>query len=503
MSFLYYNCTPSSEVREVCLKFKCEKQLTFLGAEVTLFYDANIWKESPVVHKDDATLIVAGWFVLRGKLNDIEVLLEIINSTSIENAQKQIEAGIFTAIYKGPKAFEVSVFQDPVSLLPHFWSLREGNTLAISPECGTMLAHEDRAMASILRKQGHMFGEYTVDKNVRKILPFEVLCSGNSGFILKKNKKAFKDYVFAEEVSGYNHLPSADILNEIGCTTACSLSAGFDSRLIFSHYNPDFVYTWGPKHSQDVLVAQKICDSYNKSHIVFDFNKATVTKSLEDLCSYIFHGSVDSPNPQFLANYLYAREKSQGAAFVFDGYLGDVLQRGTYVSFKGFFGEIYKLFPKLYDIIKISDYSILKNRYKKLNDREFEVVFKDYKEKTSLIAEFSDYTKVTFYEFFYGRGARYISTGGIVMNSLCFNVCVPFSSRSSLNYFFARPFTEAVEYRTFKEVWKRAPNNIVKELKSEGGYSARSPRLLIPFMNFFGRLNTNCNPTKKNYSRGN
>ncbi|MBY6208225.1 MULTISPECIES: hypothetical protein [Halomonas] len=502
MSFLFVNRKPSSAFAKVISAYKTINEDIVGGQSVYYAYDSSIWGDVPVIEKNGKSLLLSGWFILDDKLNDINLLHDEIILNGLENAQSKIQAGIFTAIFFDSTATsdEFTIFQDPASLLPHYWT-QEKSELVVTPECGEIISSEDTCLTEILVKKGHLFGDNTIDKQVKKILPFEHLVIKRQ--VVKKvdNSKTFHDYVFG----GVRHEDFFDSFKKVNRPLkpdVCALSAGFDSRLIAHRFDPSAFYTWGPKHSQDVIVAEKISNNKEKPHFSFSFTDEFVNDIDDEVCCALFKGSVLNPNARFLCNYRKVKNEFKSSVFSLDGYLGDVLQRGTYNNFKGTLGEFLKIFPKFYDYLNISDRYVLRSRYRELGEKDFDMLWEDYKKKTDILCDEDPYTKVTFYEFFYGRGGRYISTGGIVMNSLFFNVVPAFCSKSSLNYFFNQKMTDALEFKTFKKVWSDIDDEAIVELNSEGGYSSKTPRVLIPLMNFLGRLNTRFNPRRKNYSRG-
>lgn len=69
---------------------------------------------------------------------------------------------------------EMSVFTDPFALSPHYYYIKD-NKLSLSPSPCVFTNEIDHELNDILNAQGHLFGKYTIYKNVYRTLPVMLL----------------------------------------------------------------------------------------------------------------------------------------------------------------------------------------------------------------------------------------------------------------------------------------------------------------------------------------
>lgn len=504
MSFLYINSIPSKNIASTLSKSYIKHEYSFSEHVITAFQYKNENSREPFFENEftGGVVIVSGWFLINDQINNYRYLLDLIETIGVKSALQKVEAGTFSGCYFNPRYNSINFFQDPAALLSHYYSTN--GKPQVSPEVASLVQRHDPAMEDFLSSQGHLYSYRTVDSKVRRVLPFEVLEIEVESIVSSYSPEDIINYSFAGKESKGLDLSSHELFRKHDLSTVCALSSGFDSRYITLKYEPNRSYTWGPMNSQDQIIAKKIADELNIEHTSFSYLTPQIVDSDRDIATDLFKGVVRAPMTQLIANYRYSKELSCDHEFSLDGYLGGVFQRGSYANFGGLVGEMFKIFPGVYKHIGISDKYILRNRYKNLSKQNFEYLYEDYLEKTALIKK-CVYSKVSFYEVFYGRGARYMSTGGIVMNSLYYSVFAPFLSKSYLNYFFSKDFDSIVDYSQFKILWamqtKSRGIHFLSSLKSEGGFSPKTPKIYIPLISFLGRVNTHINPMRKNYLR--
>ncbi|MDN0849971.1 hypothetical protein FCX36_17955 [Escherichia coli] len=169
------------------------------------------------------------------------------------------------------------------------------------------------------------------------------------------------------------------------------------------------------------------------------------------------------------------------------------------MTFGGKKGEFYKLFPSITSSF-VDAKMLLRKRYRKLNAKQFDYVYADFLKKVSKVECIDSLQKITYYEFLYERGLRYITTGAIVMNS-CFKSVFPvFASRNIFNYLIKQKANDVLTYKVFYDIWKDE-NAFYRTMKSEGAYSPSMKPIFIPFVNLLGRIITNFHPKYKNYTK--
>lgn len=467
----------------------------------TIFYDNDEWLTKPFLSSEQSSLYLAGWFIFNNKKNDLSGLKKKIDQ-NFENGDikdfdfisEMIDAGVFIALYVRDDKYYI--FSDPFSLSPHYYRC---DRLEISPFPCRLSDGDDDIMVGILNKQGHLFGKYTVFEKVYRFLPNDVLCFNLKSHEINIFSNRFK--LVDVQCDELNVMETIKKLTSYWSSKELSLalSAGFDSRLISSACEPMSTYTWGPFSSQDQVVASKISKYKKTQHFPFLFKKPSLNKRHEDICSELFGGVVKNYNTQLLANYEYVSSLTSENHIALDGYLGDVLQRGVYLYPSGLKGELFKLLPSLLPYC-VSSKDILRSRYKSLDDYEFQFLYIDFKEKTKHLDNIDELSKVTFYEFLYGRGLRYITSGAIVMNSLYKTIVPCFSHKEIFSSLLKCKVSDVLTYKVFSKIWIDV-EDFYKTLKSEGLYSPDTKPFLIPFFNVVGRLVTNKIPRYHNYTR--
>ncbi len=487
MYFISYNSTVDDECFILSDKFN-----TYRSEKFSLGYDSREWEKEPVSIIEDSILAISGWYVYKNRKNDIHKLhCDFIKYGYLETISN-IECGSFVIYYKDE--MNEIFFADPFGLKPHYYC-KSNSGLSISPSPSLLNNEIDPGKLSILEKRGHLFGDLTIFKGVSLI---------EAGFAYDiKNNEKFKYYDHLKATC----IDNGDIINYISDKLkfwdakekSIALSAGFDSRFLFASTETSFSYCWGPFKSKDRRVARALTgDLKQHQHIGFLFKKREASDCEKRISKLLLDGVVNNFREQFIANYAYVDSLSHHQQVAIDGYLGDVLQRGVYNNFSGKLGEVLKLFPFFYRF-GFSAQFIMRKRYQSLNDSEFEVLKNDFLFRTSNL-NLSEMQKVTYYEFVYGRGARFITTGSQVMNGTCKTVISPFAFPVVFKSMLLSVSPKTMEYKTLQEIWKNISTDI-SSITSEGMYSPRTKPVLIPFVNFFGRVLTNYVPRFKNYGQ--
>ncbi|OQQ01858.1 hypothetical protein BK412_15970 [Vibrio campbellii] len=503
MSHIYINTEPSDDILDV-LSFNKKIIDLHVGesTNIKIFYDHKEWQDEPFMHDDKSSLYIAGWFLFKGRKNDISGFKSFLDD-NIESCIKEknysvlnskVNAGVFTAIYFYEN--RVYIISDPFSLSSHYYSLDYPVRLSPYPSLIGGNDYND-IFDKILNLQGHLFGKYTAFNDVFRIIPGDVIEISNEKLLVHEHKFLLEDDIVVPQ----------DIPKEIEKLTSCwekenlslALSAGFDSRLIATTCKPHLTYTWGPKSSLDRRVGAKLAKNLCSKHMEFLFkaNRASILE--ENICEQLFSGCVKAYNPQFLANYKYVNSKSSINHVALDGYLGDVLQRGVYLYPSSYKGEFLKLFPNALDK-QTSTKEILRTRYKNLDESLFLILYEDFLLKTNHLHNIEPNNKVTFYEFIYGRGLRYITTGALVMNSLFKTVVPCFAHRVIFSSLIRNETKQIANYTIFNKIWSNVEAPYCDYI-SEGFYSPKTNVNIIPILNLFGRICTNKIPILYNYTR--
>lgn len=491
MRGLYINCDTSQIPACAELSDIYSKSYSFSNELLTglVIYNPHDWSSPPVYTLNTDTFIVSGWFIYEGKRNNLAKLAEdIINKgTQVLN---RIELGSFIICWKTAEQWQI--ISDPMGLSNHFIDT-VNDTVTIAPTVKVLyrigIHTLNPLMESVLAKKGCLFGDFTLFNGIERLTPGSIYC---------KNGKSHYSDLFSE-----SPLPLKDVGDVFSKATECwpienrllPISSGLDSRFILANGQFTYGFTYGPKESSEISIAGQFSEKFEEYHS-YDFASPPLYAAEAQLLDEMSFGSVKAI-PRLLTNYMYIRNKYKAAHTFFDGYLGDGLQRGTYVNFKGVQGELLKIFPFVVGWFDMSATKLLSLRYKELNEAELEVLYQDFYDKTASF-QLDEYQKVVYYESLFGRGGRYTIFCSNVVCGQFFTVVSLFSHKKAFNTFIRQNFIETIKYKTMKNLWIKVPSEY-REKKVESGYKPSTSPLFIPFIQIAYRLMLHCIPSRANY----
>lgn len=491
MRGMYLNCDDGKLPASSALADKYSHEFLFpatLG-EGKVVYDLNEWPLPPIYKNNDNIFIVTGWFIYKGQRNNLSQLADDILSIGIDTVNL-VEVGSFVLYWWDGTTPRIIV--DPMGLSTHYVD-HLADELTIAPSVKALFREnthkQSTIMTSILSKKNHLIGNFTLFDGIERLSP---------GSMLSTVKSQQYTTISCESKDDYSTLGA--VIADIGTYWDDSkkilpLSAGLDSRFLLANTTFKNGFTYGPKNSPEVNITAQFANEFS-DYYSFDFCQEPLAVNEEDILNEIAFGVV-KPIPRLLSNYLHVKDRFQAAHVFFEGYLGDVFQRGTFITFKGVLGEIFKIFPLVYKVKKFDGITLLRLRYKELNEKELELLVNDFIEKTRDLA-FDDYQKVTYYEFLFGRGGRYAVFGSNILAAQVFTVVSPFTHKKIFNALIHQDFSDAVSYRTMKKLWSTAKSKYTRA-KVESGYSPGSSPVVIPFIQIIYRLMFHFIPSRANY----
>jgi hypothetical protein len=459
-----------------------------------IVYSKSEWSSQPYFKVNDEEFFVGGWFQLYGVINDIETLADLYKKNK-QHAFSEIEAGNFVIIKK--KADKISIINDLVGLSTHYYFIsKEHNGLPIIRVAPSLTLLEryteiDCFFKGILSSQGHLFDNYTCLKDVFRLNPASELTADG-------NCKAYSKLGNTQSMKNLTDVPSL-IKNVVDPwpkkKRALAISGGLDSRLMLASSEYSYGYTYGPDNSGDRVIARvfKSCFDNYYEYSIQDAMKSSKRRS--DECRFFFNHA-SSWLPGLLEAYGEARSHAGDADILFDGYLGDVFQRGNYLRFGGFVGSIFKMIPVLYKLPITAKY-LIKKRYFKLNNVQFLSLWQSFQERTNGLL-LNDYQKVTYYELFYGRGGRYVVNGGNITANQLFTVIPVFMSKSMLELLLKSDLADAVSYKNLPALWCNVEDKY-KQLRADSGISPNTSPIIAPFVNVGYRFLLHYAPWMGNY----
>jgi hypothetical protein len=456
------------------------------GVAGCIVYDPQNWPQPPCVQIENNIFIVAGWFIYKQQINPLTLLANDILAHG-KTVLNDVLAGVFTLYWHSEK--EQQVITDALGMSTHFIDT-QAEQLRIAPSVKVLVKEShsiNNDMQSVLNKKNHLFGNFTLYNGIERLAP-------GSSTSVNKQCSYFKLYPaksveqLADDVKRLTSFWPAD-------SKILPLSSGLDSRYLLANGTFNYGFTYGPENSPERNIAGVYKTDF-EHYLAFDYNQQPILPQEQAALDEMAFGTL-KPIARLLTNYNYVAQYYQQAKVFFDGYLGDLFQRGTYINFKGKRGELLKLFPFIYRIINFKAKTLMRLRYKELSEQEFTILWQDFTKHTEGLP-LTDYQKVTFYEFVYGRGGRYTIFGSNVLAAQFFTVVSPFASRGVFDSFIQQDYKTAVNYQSLKKIWSKTALKYQKT-KVESGYTPQTHPMVIPAIQLVYRLMFHFIPSRANY----
>lgn len=451
-----------------------------------IIYDEENWAKLPYERIGDNIFIMSGWFVYKKQLNPLTLLANDIVIHGI-NVLNNVLAGVFTLFWQSQH--EEVVLTDPLGLSTHFID-KTSTELRVAPSVKVLKNdshHLNQDMQSILNKKNHLFGNYTLFNGVERLSPGSCygLTSERSYFVLHAAKPLGSLSEAVKELTVYWKKD----------TKILPISSGLDSRYLLANGTYKYGFTYGPNNSPEREIAASFSEDFEE-YLAFDYSEQPLHRQESDILEEMAFGTLN-PISRLLTNYSFVAQHFKQAKVFFDGYLGDLFQRGTYINFKGKRGEVLKLFPFIYGLTTFKSKTLLRLRYKELTNNEFAILWEDFVKRTNSLT-LTDYQKVTYYEFLYGRGGRYTIFGSNILAAQFFTVVSPFAARGIFDSFIQQDYSKAVQYKSLQKIWERVASKY-KTVKVESGYTPLSNPASIPITQLLYRLMFHFIPSRANY----
>lgn len=481
--------------KALCTKHKINGQkidvveLDEFGLQGKLVYSNELWDRVPILNDEKRLFIVSGWFIYKNTLNNIDTLYRDFLDIG-ESVFAKIELGNFLIVLRFEN--ELQIFNDLMGLSTHYYLVNE-DRIRLAPTAALLAPYtsENKTNIAFMTNQGHLYDNHTTLNDVFRFEPGSKTNQDGEisiyGTILDKNDTRDLDQVPSLIKDVTEVFPKE--------SRVLALSGGLDSRLMLAASEYQFGYTYGPEGSGDRVIARNYSDDFEK---YFEFTiQMALGKNINssDICAWFFKYN-STWIPSLMEAYSYARAHSGEAHVLFDGYLGDVFQRGTFIKFTGILGSLFKMFPFLYRF-PFSERFILKQRYCALDNEQFESLYSSFLKRTKNLP-LDGYQKVTFYETVYGRGARYVINGGNVTANQLFTDVPVFMSKKVFNSFIFKKFEDAVSYHHLAKVWRLIPEKY-KTVRADSGLKPDTSPIIAPFINVCYRFMVRFVPSLKNY----
>lgn len=440
------------------------------------------------VYEDKAlalTIVAAGWLIFRGKLGNLTELGAAVGESSddaqIGHLLSEIEAGAFI-LFIG-RGIDYAVVTDPFGLHPHY--CLDGaplNGTAPSPMFLSKGLTPDARLVSILAKMNHLFGNYTVYTRVERIEPGSVNA--------RSHCRHYFDYAPEEVDEGELITALRKSLSLFqNRQRVLPISGGLDSRLILACGDYDYGYTFGPKETGDRPIARNFSSQFKDYH-EFSLLDLTYDEKIRTIGLKMFDGICEKPFVELLVVYKFLSDRWGKDCLLFDGYIGDVFTRGSYLKYGGFWGSLEKLLP-LVTQTRFDALGMLRKRYAKLNDQEFDLLRVVYDTKIGH-RKLSESRKALLFEILYGRASRYAINGGTILSRQYFTPVQPFMIPAVFRKVFGIDPYEAMSYLTVPKLWRHLNDPLMQTMTYSGFKPMWNPhlsRLAVLVTKGLGRFN--------------
>lgn len=491
MRGLYVNCDdhllPASS--ELAKKYSATFIFPSELGQGRVVYSPQEWPNQPVFSYKSNIFITAGWFIYKDKKNNLNELAIDICEQGVD-VVNNVLAGTFLLYWWDGVNSKVIV--DPLGMSSHYID-HTAKGLRVAPSVMALydpVRHPHNSLLqSILDKKQHLFGDFTIYDGIERLTP---------GHIYHENEK--NSYF---KLTNSTVIPLENIGEEVNAlvkfwpseNSVLPISSGLDSRFILASASFNNGFTYGPENAPEIIIAGKFKGDFD-DYYAYDFSVPELNPLENDINSEMSFG-VLKPIERLLTNYAHVKERFSKVFVFFDGYCGDVFQRGTFINFKGIEGELLKIFPWLYRYLGWDAKKIIRKRHQVLTVEEFELLYQDFINKTENL-ELDDLQKVTYYEFLFGRGGRYAVFGSNILCAQFFTVVSPFAQKNIFNSVIKQNFYDGITYKTMKKLWSKLPSKYKRE-KVESGYSPATNIYLIPIIQIIYRLMFHLVPSRANY----
>jgi hypothetical protein len=424
------------------------------------------WPAGPTYIDDrsDRVAAASGWFLFRGRLGDLQGLAESFWEARDADARllllREIEAGAYVILFLSRA--ERALITDPFGLHPHYYAGESPfAALAPSPVFIRGDATPDPLRQSILRCQDHLFGNLTAYPRILRLDP-NALITPNATW------HAF-DFHPTTEPGPSPHQALRSSIAALGDRPRIlPISGGLDSRLLLASSSFDYGYTFGPRDTGDRPIARRFADRFRDYH-EFSLLDLTYPDELYDVGHRLLEGVCHRPFSELLPVYRMLHQRWGEGCFFFDGYAGDVLQRGTFLTHGGVRGSLAKLFPIL-TRFSFDPIALLLRRYPGLEPAARDLLVETYRDATASW-DIADARKVVLFELLYGRAARHALNGGTILSGQFFTAIQPFYMPRVFRSFWRIDPMQAMTYRALRPIWRDVP----PELADVPTYSGFKP----------------------------
>ncbi len=491
MKGLYLRCSTASEdVAAIHRLLGLDRALTPTPlAHCQICIEAADWPNGATQRSADGRLILigAGLAIIDQKLGwpaDFADRLAAVAPSAMGRLFQDLDFGSFIALVARPEG--VFAITDPFGLAAHYWeSGPDGPRLAPSLWFLARDRTPDPSLQAFLETRQYLVGNLTPYPGIQRLMPGAVtdLGSGDHWRWFDYGGGTFCPERFLQAIKApwvaFGDRPSV-----------LPLSGGLDSRLLLTCRDHSYGLTFGPAESGDRPVARRFADRFQTydAFSLFDLDLRATDKTVADRLVF---GSATQPNAPALATFRRPWQKLSGQApVVFDGYLGDVLQRGSYFGHRGVTSRAARLLPEL-TFWLYTPPQLLERRHLALSPEHRALVMTQFKTLRDFM-NVEDWHAMLLFEILFGRGGRWMSTGSLFPHQYLTTV-MPFYAPAAFRTLFAASAPDMTSFRVLEAIWRRLPEAVSKVPTPEGvvprwPHRIAKARLFIePLLRLIGR----------------
>jgi hypothetical protein len=435
---------------------------------ITVSYHPICWPSGPIFSaaREERTAAASGWFAFRGRVGDLEGF-----ATSFWSARDplerirvlgDLEAGAYTVLLL--RGDERVLITDPFGLHPHYYA--GGNPFdRVAPSPFFIKGDQvpDPAVQHALDRQGHLFGNLTAYQGILRLDP--------NALIDRTGVRHHFDW--GPRVDGGPHPLDAlrrSLARFDNAPCVLPISGGLDSRLLLAARRFDYGYTFGPPETGDRPVARRFRHHFRDYH-EFSLLDLEYPDTLRETGRRLLDGVCGKPFFELLAVYQMLYKRWGEGCFFFDGYAGDVLQRGLYMTYGGLKGSLAKLFPAM-TRHRFDAEGLLLRRYPGLDLPTRDLLIEAYRRFTKEW-KLTDARRLVLFELLYGRGARYILDGGTILSGQFYPPVQPFLIPEVFRSLWQTDPLDAMTYKALRPIWQEVPAEL-SDVRTYSGFKPTS-----------------------------
>ncbi|MBD3161334.1 MAG: hypothetical protein GF346_03950 [Candidatus Eisenbacteria bacterium] len=407
------------------------------------------WPEGPIWSSEDGrfTAAASGWLLFEGRIGDLRGIARAYRSAESRAERvavlRGITAGAFLLLLLDGE--RVVFVTDPFGLHPHYRNRRSA-VARIAPSAALVREEEPEvaALAIALDRQDHLFGNRTVYESIHRLEP--------GAIIEGETTHPWFDYGPREDAPDPLEAFRDSLKRFAGRGRILPITGGLDSRLMLACGDFEYGYTFGPPDTGDRPIARRFRDRFTE-YDGFSLLDLQHPRDSDLIRERIFGGICARPFLELIPVFRRVAERWGSGCWFFDGFGGDVLQRGLYLTSGGVDGGLAKLLPFL-TTARFDPIRLLRKRYPGLGGESADLLVDTYREKSAAWS-LDEPRKLVLFELLHGRGARYVINGGTILSGQFFSTAQPFLIPSVFHSFWREDPFDALSYRLLPELWRR------------------------------------------------